>query len=655
MDPIQTVIMNNRFNAIVEEASVTLYRTAHTTFVKLVQDFQCGLATPAGEMFAYPSHNGVNAFIGLPIAGGLHGIGVEHLEPGDCIITNDPFSTDGMVTHIMDVSMVRPVFVGNELVALAWSFVHASDIGGAVPGSISPAFTEVFQEGLRVRPTKLYKRGQLDTAIRNIFIDNSRIADELWGDFQAMISALASMDKRLNQLCQRYGVAAVRAGMEASMALADAKARQVIRRIPDGDYPFADYVEGMSEGDFIHIHAVMRVRDERIVFDFSGTDPQVAAAFNYVTGARAHPYTLQAFIYYILTREPEAPRNAGLLRALEVIAPRGTVMNAEFPAAGGSRVTTSTRVYDVILGCLNAALADGLTAAGPGMSGVIVVSAKDPHGEGNRVSVINPLCGGGGGRFGLDGTDGVDSRSGYLRTVPAETIEAETVMRVKRYGLVTDSQAPGRWQSGAAIALELENTGPEAVMTVRGMNRFYFQSWGARGGQCGHLGSVLLNPGTDDERNLGKIDVLKMQRHDVVRLTSPSGGGFGDPFLRDPGQVAHDVRRGLVSVYNARASYGVAVDDSGRLDPDATARLRAGHSSVAHGLFTLGSARDRLDRVWPREIRAALAMSLMREERRLRQPLRLAVIKRLTAENRPVSLTMMAAVIAEELQYLRMH
>lgn len=654
MDPIQTVIMNNRFNAIVEEASVTLYRTAHTTFVKLVQDFQCALATPQGEVFAYPSHSGVNAFIGLSVAGGLAGIGLENLEPGDCIITNDPFSTDGMVTHIMDVSMVRPIFFGNELIALAWSFVHASDIGGAVPGSISPAFTEVFQEGLRVRPTKLYKRGQLDTAIRNIFIDNSRIADELWGDFQAMISALTSMDNRLNQLCRRYGIQQVRAGMDASLALSEVKTREVIRRIPNGDYPFADYIEGMTEGDFIHINAVMRVSDEHIVFDFSGTDPQVAAAFNYVTGARAHPYTLQAFIYYILTLEPEAPRNSGLLRALEVIAPRGTIINAEFPAAGGSRVTTSTRVYDVILGCLNAALPDGLTAAGPGMSGVIVVSAKDPRGDGNRVSVINPLCGGGGGRFGIDGTDGVDSRSGYLRTVPAEIIEAETVIRVKRYALVTDSQAPGRWQSGAAIALELENTGPEAVMTVRGMNRFYFRPWGARGGQCGHLGSVVLNPGTDDERNLGKIDVLKMKRHDVVRLTSPAGGGFGDPFLRDPALIARDVRRGLVTPFNARSSYGVAVDNEGRVDDAATHRLRAGHIPD-QSRVTLGSARDQLDVVWPREIRGALAAGLLQQERNVRQPLRLAVIKRLTAENRPVTLPLMNRVIDEELQYLKMH
>lgn len=648
MDPIQTVIMNNRFSAVVEEASVTLYRTAHTTFVKLVQDFQCALATPQGEVFAYPKHSGVNAFIGLSVSGGLAGIGLENLHPGDCIITNDPFSTDGMVTHIMDVSMVRPVFREGKLIALAWSFVHASDIGGAVPGSISPSFTEVFQEGLRVRPTKLYKRGELDEAIRNIFTDNSRISEELWGDFQAMISSLTSMDLRLNQLCDRYGTEKVCDGMESSLALAEKKAREVIRKIPNGKYPFSDYVEGMGEGDLIHLNAEMQVSDESIVFDFSGTDPQVAAAFNYVTGRRAHPYTLQAFVYYLLSKEPEAPRNGGLLRALNIIAPRGTVINAQFPAAGGSRVTTSTRVYDVILGCLNAALPSGVSAAGPGMSGIIVVSAKDPNGEGNRVSVINPLCGGGGGRAGSDGTDGVDSRSGYLRTVPAEMIEIETVMRVRRYGLVTDSQAPGRWHSGAAIALELENTGPEAVMTVRGMNRFYFQSWGVRGGECGHLGSVVLNPNTDVERNIGKIDVLKLQRNDVVRLTTPTGGGFGDAFQRDPALVARDVRWGLISPRNARTHYGVEVDDKGTLNLDVTEKLRSGRTERSD-LFTMGVSRERYDKIWPRSVRAALAMKLLEQPSTQRQALRLAVTRRMNDEGKPVRLEDLDLLISEEL------
>ncbi|MEK9725091.1 MAG: hydantoinase B/oxoprolinase family protein, partial [Rhodospirillaceae bacterium] len=149
MDAVRTAIMSNRFQAIAEEASATLHRTAHTTFVKLVQDYQCAIATADGDMFAYPVQTGVNVFMGLPIRPMIETIGRDNFKPGDIFITNDPFGTDGLVTHLMDVTTLKPIFHDGELIAFAWAFVHASDIGGAVPGSISPGFTEVFQDGLR--------------------------------------------------------------------------------------------------------------------------------------------------------------------------------------------------------------------------------------------------------------------------------------------------------------------------------------------------------------------------------------------------------------------------------------------------------------------------------------------------------------------------
>jgi len=200
MDAIQTAIMNNRFTAIVEEASATLHRTAHTTFTKLVQDYQCSIATVDGDMFAYPIQSGVNVFMGLPIRPMIEIIGIENMRPGDCYITNDPFGTDGLVTHLMDVTTLRPIFHENELIAFSWAFIHASDIGGAVPGSISPDFTEVFQEGLRIRPMHIFKEGELVEEIRDIYLDNSRIPNDIWGDFKAMFSAQKSMDRRLNEL-----------------------------------------------------------------------------------------------------------------------------------------------------------------------------------------------------------------------------------------------------------------------------------------------------------------------------------------------------------------------------------------------------------------------------------------------------------------------
>jgi N-methylhydantoinase B len=644
MDAVKTAIMNNRFSAIVEEASVTLHRTAHTTFVKLVQDYQCAIATPNGDIFAYPSQSGVNSFIGLPLRSALRIIRQQRIEPGDCFITNDPFSTDGLVTHLMDVTMIRPIFRGERLVAFAWGFVHASDIGGAVPGSINPAFTEVFQEGIRIRPMKLYAAGKLNENIRDLLLDNSRIPEDLWGDLKAMISALQSMDRRLNQLCDRYGTEDVCEGMDQVLAFAEAKARAVISTIPDGTYTFADYLEGMEEDEHIYIRCSMTVAGDEITFDFTGTDPQVLAAYNYVTGDDPHPYTLQAMLYYILTREPDAPKTSGLLRPIRNIALRGTVINAEFPAAGGSRVAASTRVFDAIIGCLHKALPTGLAAAGPGMSAIIVYNARDPRTGRNRVSVVNPVCGGSGGRYFCDGVDAIDSRSGYLRSVPVEVIEAETALRVRGYHLAEDSAGAGTWCGGSAVVLEMENTDIDATMTVRGMNRFVFQPWGARGGEPGRLGEVVLNPGRADERQIGKISVLKLRRGDVVRITTPAGGGFGAPFDRDAEFVARDVRSGLLSQARARAYFGVACDAAGKIDEPATRKLRdAPKREVKEVAF--GHYREGIDAVWPDAIRARLATEVLRQDRRLRPHIMRAVRASLTQKAMKVDQATLDAAI----------
>lgn len=647
MDAVQTAIMANRFNAIVEEASSTLQRTAHSTFVKLVQDFQCALANADGETFAYPINTGVSAFIGLSVKGGLGEIPLASLKPGDCIITNDPFSSDGMVTHMMDVSLIRPVFRDGRLIAFAWAFVHASDIGGAVPGSIAPTLTEVFQEGLRLRPVLLYREGVLDESIKNIILDNSRVSGDLWGDIQAMLSASKSMQVRLYQLCDRYSTAAVLEGMDATLSLSETHAREVISAIPDGTYEFADYIEGMRPGEYIYIHARMTVEGSDLVLDFTGTDPQVSAAFNIVTGTTTNPYVLQSLLYYILTKAPDAPRNRGLLRPIKIVAPPGTIVNANFPAAGGSRVTASTRVYDVVLGCLNAAIPGALAAAGPGMSGIIVVTGRDRLHGGKRVSVINPICGGGGGRLGQDGIDGIDNRSGSLLTVPAETIEVETVMRVRRYGLLADSQAAGRWRSGAAVVLDLENTDLEAVMTVRGMDRLKFSPWGVDGGDPGSLARVIMNPDTKGERDIGKIDVLHLKRGDVVRLITPAGGGFGHAAERDASLVASDVQRGVISMQMARKAYGVVLREDLSVDIAATGEARS-KMPMRRGCFSLCEARRALDGIWPTEVRAALAVAVFDYDASVRQLLVRNTVSRFVEERRTATLEAISDALMAE-------
>jgi N-methylhydantoinase B len=645
MDPIRTEMMKNRFAAFVEEASMIAYRTAHTTFIKQTQDYQCALATADGEIFAYPRLAGVSAFIGISLKATIDYIGAENLEPGDVIITNDPYGSDGLCSHTPDIHLLRPIFTDGRLIAFAWAFMHASDIGGAVPGTVSPLANDVFQEGIRLRPTRLYRRGKLNTELLNIFQDNCRIPDEVWGDLQAMLAALGSMDKRLVALCSKLGYEEVDAGIVEVMNLAEFNARKVIRDIPDGSYTFSDYIEGVYPGEFVFIQVTMKVSGDEVELDFFGSDPQAQSSINFVSGGRPHPFLTQALNYYILTVEPTTPMNAGIMRPMRTHAPRGTVMNAAFPAASGNRWVTVVRIYDAVVGCLNQAVPQGIAAAGAGQSAVVAVTARSPITGKRTVNVINPFCGGSGGRRINDGVDGVDGPQGSLKNTPTEIIEVETPIRIRQYKLEPGTFGAGQFRGGAAIIMDLENTELEAVMTARSLNRFHFAPWGIAGGHAGSLGQVILNPGRPDERNIGKITVLELKRGDVVRMITPSGGGFGNPFHRNPTSVWSDVQNGLLTKEQAESVYGVVIRND-VLDRDTTNRRRAATETVSGnaGHFAFGPTRSDYDRIWPPAVRAQLAARVLKEDPLLRRHLLARIRDVLTDKAAPVTATNLAEI-----------
>ena len=582
MDPVRTEIMRNRFAAMAEEAATVAFRTAHTTFVKQTQDFQVALARPEGEFFAYPVLSGVTSSCGQSIAGFLRAFAADPPAPGDVLISNDPFGSGGLATHTMDIHLVMPIFEGDELVCFAWSFVHASDIGGAVPGSISPDLTEIYQEGIRIRPAKLYRRGVASPDIANILRDNSRIGDDVWGDLEAMLAAMRLLERRLLELIARVGLAELRAGIDEVMDYAALKAREVIGKLTDGSYVFSDYVEGATADEAIHLRSRLTVADGSAEVDFAGSDPQVQAAFNVHTGAATHPMLCLGLIHYILTMEPSIPMNGGLMRPIRTRAPAGSLVNADMPAAMGNRWVTAMRGYDTQIGCLNQAVPGGLAACGAGQAGIISVAWTDPRSGRGRVAVVEPFSGGSGGRVRAEGVDGNDTMIGFLKSTPIEHVEVETPLIVRRHELVADSFGHGRHRGGAAIRIELECRAPEARITVRGLDRFRFQPWGAFGGTPGNNGRAVLNPDGDGEQELGRIRVLTMRQGDVLRMTSPSGGGFGDPFERDPAPVLREVADGLLTVDAAARCYGVAIAD-GAVDATATAALRRGAAGGGHG------------------------------------------------------------------------
>ncbi|PDT63973.1 methylhydantoinase [Bradyrhizobium ottawaense] len=637
MDLARTEIMKNRFSAMAEEAAVLAYRTAHTTFMKQTQDFSVALACSKGETFATPMSAGTGGG-GGPVTGLI-----EHFsdyQPGDVVISNDPFSSGGVITHQMDITLARPIFYHGELVAFARSFVHATDIGGAVPTSISPELHECFQEGFRIRPTKLIRAGQINHDIVNFVKDNSRIGDEVWGDIEAMMAAMRLLEQRVTSLCERVGVAAFRQGIDDVMDYAEAKARAVIGSLRDGEYGFSDYLEGLNADEPVHIHCRLRIAGDEAEIDYAGSDPQVNAALNFNTSGRVHAALCRALTNYILTAESSTPRNGGLLRPIRTSAPSGTVMNAEFPAAMGNRYMTMMRCYDALMGCLNQAISGGITACGAGQAGIISTSWPDATTGRTRVAVVEPFCGGSGGRVRADGVDANDTMLGFLKSTPIEHVESETPLLVRQHALVPSSFGHGRHRGGASVCIELECLNAKATVTVRGLERSRFQPWGVNGGNPGRKGEAwLLQNGQETE--LGRVGLLTMRRGDVLRMVSPSGGGFGSPLDRPVARVLEDVTNGMLSEAEAAEIYGVVIRDRA-VDEFETAKLRATKSEKQGGMspVTQGQTRIEYETIWPTEASIALANAVLEVPRGLRSEVRSEARTALAAMRTPINTEM---------------
>ncbi len=597
IDRVLVEVLRNHYQAIVEDMARIMERTAYTTFVKETADFSTGLVAPGGEYVAYPWKLGASSYLGLNMKHAFDYF--DRYEPGDIIIANDAYLTGPLCTHLPDIHILRPIFHGDRVIAWGYAFVHASDIGGTVPASVWPRATEIFQEGLRLRPTKLYRAGVLSEDVRNILLDNCRIPDMVWGDINAMCAAVNSCDRRVQEMATKFGVATVTAGMDAVLDYAEQRARAAIAQIPDGTYRFSDYMEDDLQSEVpIRIKVALTVAGDSLHLDFTGTDPQVASALNIATHGVTHPFICQAILAYIVTMDPQIPKASSILRPVRVTAPPGTIVHSLFPAPIGVRYATVIRVFDAILGALAQALPGQVPAAPAGATSPVVASVLDPFTGQRQVQVVEPMIGGGGGRPNMDGVDGADSTSGYLRNTPVESIEAEVPIVLRRYHLIPGTGGPGRNRGGLALRLDFEFSHPNSIVTARGMERFKLAPWGLHGGRSGTSGSCVVNRGTDRERDIGKVDVLHLEPGDVVSIFAPSGGGYGDPRERDPQRVRADVRAGALTVEQARQQYGVVVID-GHVDQAATAAARAAMPPPAEGLFDFGPGRLALEQRWP--------------------------------------------------------
>lgn len=594
LDSVTLAILGNKLAAVSEEMCLTLQRTGRTLYVKETADFACALAGLDGRFFAYPRSIGVSGFVGLECLPTIEAVGP--LEPGDVILTNDPYRSVGLSTHLPDLHMIEPYFYDGKIVAYGWCFVHCSDVGGRVPSSISPVNTEIFQEGLRIPPVKLMKRGVMTPEVR-LFLDaNSRTPDANLGDIRAMLAALTAGRRRFEQTIAQHGVEAVATSAKDLIAYAAQKAHAVLKRVPEGTYSFSDYLDDDAATRLpVRVALAATFKDGTVHLDFTGTDPQVATAMNIPSLGRPHAWLTLRILALVNTLDPTTPLNAGLLDPVRITAPEGSLVNPQEPAATGVRHAAAIRVNDVLNGALGKALPDVMPAASSGT--VIPVVMAEPNGRGGRrVQVVEPMIGGTGARFGRDGVDGRDSGISNLANNPVETVEAEMGVEITTYALRPDSGGAGQWRGGCGMELTFRILTDDTNVLGRGMERLLFRPWGSNGGKPGALAELIVNRGRKDERRLGKIDVLTVNAGDTVTFLTPGAGGWGDPARRDPQAVLRDVTNGFVSLDGARADYGVVIRD-GSVDVEATEKLRAS-IAASNEANSQGPERERWDAVF---------------------------------------------------------
>jgi N-methylhydantoinase B len=587
LDPVTLEILGNKVAAVTEEMCFTLQRTGRTLYVKETADFACALADPNGVFFAYPRSIGVSGFVALDCFPTIKAVGP--LEPGDVTLTNDPYGSEGLATHLPDLHLIEPYFHEGRIIAYGWAFVHCSDVGGRVPSSISPTNQEIFQEGLQVPPVKLVRAGKMNADVELLFRANSRTPDANMGDIRAMLAALATGRKRVAQLVAQHGVDIFLECQKDLLDYAAEKARKVLKRVPDGTYRFTDFLDDDAiTGLPVRLSLAVTFADGTVHLDFTGTDPQVAAAMNVPSHGKPHAWLTLRVLALIQTLDRTAPLNTGLLRHVSITAPRGSLVNPQRPAAVGVRHAAAIRVNDLLNGAFGLALPEVMPAASSGV--VVPLVVAEPNGTGGQnVQVVEPMIGGTGARHGADGVDGRDSGISNLANNPVETVEAEIAVEIQRYALRPDSAGPGEWRGGCGLEITFRVLNDGAVVLGRGMERAKFRPWGMRGGQPGTRTEMVINEGTPDERRFGKIDVLPVNRGDIVTLRTAGAGGYGDPFKRDPARVLRDVVRGLVSREAAAQDYGVVIRD-GRVEPEATAERRRGHAAE-DALHAFGAER----------------------------------------------------------------
>ena len=531
VDPILLEVFRNRFSSIAEEMGVTLSRTAFSPNIKERRDLSCAVFDSEGQMVAQAAHIPVHlGSMPMSVKSAIEGV---RCEEGDMVILNDPFKGG---THLPDITIVAPVFATKKTPSFyVANRAHHADVGGISSGSM-PLSTSIFQEGIIIPPLKIVEKGSTDRKIMGFFLNNVRTPAEREGDFAAQIMANSTGMRRTQELIRRYTLETVDFYAKSLMGYAERITRDTIKGVQDGVYTFEDFMDddGISDKE-IRIHVSITIQGDEAVLDFGGSDPQVQGGINAV-----YAITLSAVLYVFRALVGrDIPTNAGCLRPIKVLTPKGTIVNAQFPAAvAGGNVETSQRVVDVILGALSKALPESIPAASQGTMNNVAIGGIDPR-NGRPFAYYETIGGGLGATARDDGESAVHCHMTNTLNTPIEALEYSYPLLVKEYSIRRGTGGEGLHHGGDGLTREVQLL-CDAEVTVLSERR-RLPPYGLFGGEPGAVGKNIIIRNGQREEKPGKFSAL-LHKGDILRIETPGGGGYGEK--GSPQAVLRGSRRG---------------------------------------------------------------------------------------------------------------
>lgn len=564
-DPVLFELFKNAMLSIADEMALTVVRTTYSGVLRDNMDFATSFCDAEGRLVAQgltlPGHLGS---VPTALAAVLDRYG-DAVREGDVFCLNDPYE-GGM--HLPDLFIVQPIFHEGVLAAFAVVSSHHVDTGGRVPGSNAADSTEIYQEGLRIPPCRLYDRGEPNDTLFRLIEKNVRAPTLYFGDLRAQLSACHTAETQFLELIDRHGRETTARLMNELIDYAERMARAAIAELPDGEASFEDWIDddGVDHGKPIRLFVTIKKTGDSFHVDWEGTAPQARAAINNTLSfTKAASY---AAIRCIL--KGDIPTNEGYFRCVEVTAPEGTVAFGQLPAACAARGLTGFRMMDCLFGALAQLAPDRVFAAGDGGNTGISVGGYDA--DRKPFIFVDFTCGTWGGRPWADGLDGNSNVFANMASQPVEVIEAENPLEILSYEFLTDRCGAGKHRGGAPYRRDYRFTEAEGVLQMRA-DRQRFRPYGLYGGYPGEPSANIWDPEGRPKKMPPKFTEI-VKRGEVVRHEVAGAGGWGDPLERDPMLVAKDVRNEIISGEAALADYGVALDGF-EVDMAATEAKRA--------------------------------------------------------------------------------